>query len=408
MTDFSGRRWTREELTYCSNVHPGETLNQIGRVVTEQLAAVRRARGLSSMGTGLWLSAAGADELIRDDDARKNFGDLLAGSGIDLFTINGFPYGDFHSPSVKEKVYAPDWADQRRYGYTLKLARILAELLSDTQPFGSISTLPLGSAANWDDVRQATAVDALCRLAVELDELYRQTGRRIVICLEMEPGCVLERTEQVVDLFTEELPAAAARRAIEPQLVRRHIGVCFDVCHQAVMFENPVDALRRIHDARIAVGKIQLSSALEVTDPDSKEALAELAEYVEPRYLHQVQARTADDQIVATLDLPEALNTPVLPRNAVWRVHFHVPIQAGRLSAEHLRTTRPALEGIFDLLAELPDFCPHLEVETYTWQVLPEALRPRDDEELCRGIVRELEWVEFQMQRCDLLKPEHT
>jgi sugar phosphate isomerase/epimerase len=408
MTDASGARWRREDLTYCSNVHPGETLGQVCEVVGDQLAAVRRERSLSSMGTGLWLSAAGADELTRTDDAREAFGSSLADASIDLFTINGFPYGNFHSASVKEKVYVPDWADPRRYAYTLNLARILADFLPETQRYGSISTLPFGCAANWDDGKQAAAIDALCRIAVELDELLQRTGRRIVICLEMEPGCVLERTEQVIQLFAETLPAAAERCSIEPQLVRRHIGVCFDVCHQAVMFENPADALRRIYDAGITVGKIQLSSALEIADPQSPEALAELAEYDEPRYLHQVRGRTADGRIVATPDLPAALNSPGLPRDVRWRVHFHVPVQAGRLAAGHLQTTRPALEGVFDLLADLPELHPHLEVETYTWQVLPDALRPGNDAELHQGLVRELEWVEAQMQSRGLLSPGHS
>jgi len=403
MTASPVQRWQREQLGYCSNIHPGETLDEIRQVVRNHITAVRTQRGIESMMAGLWISAECADQLTRNTEDLKHFGELLADAGIEVSTLSGFPYGNFHTDVVKASVYEPDWSEMNRFSYTLKLAELLAELLPESSRFGTISTLPLGYADGWSEAQQNLSIATLVRLAQALEDLERETGRRIVVCLEMEPDCVLERTTRLLRLFNKELPAAAEETSVAPETIRRYIGVCFDVCHQAVMFENPAESLRKIHKAGIFIGKIQLSSALEVARPDTPEIIAALSEFDEPRYLHQVRARNANGDITAAADLGDALKDEQFGNEAIWRVHFHVPIQATELSIPRLRTTRRLIEDVLDVLTEKPELRPHLEVETYTWRELPDSLRADDDEALHAGLARELAWVERELMSRDLL-----
>ncbi len=183
---------------------------------------------------------------------------------------------------------------------------------------------------------------------------------------------------------------AASRIGIDQQTLHRHIGVCFDVCHQAVQFEDVQASLQRLQEANIAVGKIQLSSALTVSDPVA--ARAALGEFCEPRYLHQTRALTGNGSVEGIDDLPDAL-TGGLPDNSEWRVHFHLPLQTDTLEHSSLGTTRKDVEAVLDWLKQPASGLPHLEVETYTWHVLPEALRPTDNASLHRGIAAELDWA---------------
>ena len=395
--------WQRSELVYCSNVHPGESLKSICTLITEALAGVRSLRSLETMGSGLWLSNEVADQIVLDEASLNRFQKLLEDSGIELFTLNGFPFGGFHDTVVKERVYQPDWSRPERLDYTLKLAKILAHCLPEHYREGSISTLPLGFQPGWNEGAGRAALDALCTAAAELDVLRQQSGRSIRICLEMEPGCVLEHTAQVIDLFHNDLPAAASRQGIGEDLIRRHLGVCFDVCHQAVMFEDPMHSLECLAEQGISVGKIQISSALEMKHPGDIEVRKVVSDYMEPRYLHQVRTCLESDDLDAAMDLPDALESHTFSTQAPWRIHFHVPIQAPTLADGRLHTTRADIQRVLDFLMLRPDLKPHLEVETYTWQVLPEASRPRDDRELWQGISNELNWLEEQMQQRNLL-----
>jgi len=395
--------WRRAELTYCSNVHPGETLAEVRAVIAGAVAGVRRARSLERMDSGLWLSARAAGEL-QDGNARAAFRTFLLEHGLELFTLNGFPYGNFHSLAVKEQVYQPDWTDPRRLNYTRQLAILLADCLSEAQREGTISTVPLGYRPGWTAAQQQQALDALGQMVVFLGELRERTGRSIRVCLEMEPGCVLESTAEMLDLFGEELPASTRRQGIAWQQVERHLGVCFDVCHQAVLFEEPAESLRRLHRAGIPIGKIQLSSALEIACPSEASVRAALWEFAEPRYLHQVRT-VVQGELTGVMDLPQALASPGLPTASSWRVHFHVPVQATTLEPQGLGTTQAAIGQVLDLLAVQPDLHPHLEVETYTWQVLPHNLRPADDAQLLRGLAGELAWVEAGLGQRGLLQP---
>ncbi len=399
-------RWSPGELAYCSNVHAGETLDEVLTAVARHVRGVRRARGLDAMSSGLWLGADAAHHLTSVPGAIGTFRQRLRLSGIRLVTVNGFPYGAFHGEGVKAEVYRPDWSDERRAEYTARLARILAAALPGDRTTGTISTLPIGDADALSDGDVDVAARTLCRFARWLSELESDTGKTIVLCLEMEPGCVLEDTATCIRFFTDVLPATAEQAGVPADLVARHVGVCYDVCHQAVMFEDAFASLTALHEAGIRIGKIQLSSAVEVPYPDRPSCLNAIAAFNEPTYLHQVRKET-DGGLEGRRDLPDALATDNgLGKDSPWRVHFHVPLQVRTLAADRLSTTRGAIHGVLDFLAANEDVTPHLEVETYTWHVLPRNLRPRTPYDLHAGLAGELNWIQTHMMARGLLPGE--
>jgi sugar phosphate isomerase/epimerase len=333
----------------------------------------------------LWLSRAALTELRAEGLDRLR--DALADEGLFAFTLNGFPYGNFQAEVVKRRVYHPDCGTDERRTYLRELAEVLSALLPDDLEAGTISTLPLGHREEAGPDLETRALDQLCRLALELAELRDRTGKSIRVCLEPEPGCLIETTPEALRFFTEALPEAARRHGLAEPVWQEHLGLCFDACHQAVAFEDAAASLRALRAAGVVVGKAQLSSALVVHTPGSPEARRRLASFDEPRFLHQARAQRDDGGLAAVDDLPEAGR---LPDDRPWRVHFHLPVH--RALAGELGTTRDVLEAA---LAELRtwDRLPHLEVETYTWSVLPEAERPRGEAGLIDGIAEELRWV---------------
>lgn len=312
------------------------------------------------MGYGLWLSRRALDEC--DVDALRA---ALDRAGLFVFTMNGFPYGDFHGERVKHAVYTPDWADPRRLDYSLGLAEVLAALLPEGVA-GTISTLPIGYRAMTEAQRSA-AVAMLGRAVAGLAELRERTGRGIRLCLEPEPGCVLETATDAVALF-EGIEASD------------HLGLCYDTCHQAVVFEDASASVGALLDAGVAIGKVQLSSALVAPTASARAALMR---FDEPRFLHQVRTAGGD----GVDDLGDAHELP----DTEWRVHFHVPIHRQRFG--ELGTTRAFLEAaVVALKARGAQPC--FEVETYTWTVLPEAERPSGDRGLIEGIAAELAFAQ--------------
>lgn len=396
--------WSGSQFAYCSNVHPGETLTEIESNIVRYIAPVRQRRGLESMSTALWLGAEAAAQLVRKPDALRTFRQILDERGLYLQTLNGFPYGGFHRARVKERVYQPDWSTPERLDYTTNLASILAACLPPDETAGSISTLPLGFAPGWTLERQQGAFDKLLALAVALAALEASTGKHIRVCLEMEPGCVLERTAQCVELFTTWLPARAQEKGVDADLVHKYLGLCYDVCHQAVMMEDINASLESIVAGGIAIGKIQISNALTVSDVATPATRRWLDQFAEEKYLHQVCTRAANGDRVFRLDLAEALADTDYPVQNEWNIHFHVPVHCETLYLDNIRTTHEANEEMFAFLSRHPQCRPHIEVETYTWNVLPGAARPRDDDGLIDCLTRELRWLEAQMERHSLLR----
>jgi len=393
--------WCRSELTYCTNVHPGENLQQVHEVISGPLSSVRQNRGLASMGGGLWLSNPTSRNLSSEKDLGA-FAERLHQNGINLFTLNGFPTQGFHAQRVKQAVYRPDWSEPERLDYTLRLAHILAALLTQDVTEGTISSVPLGFAPDWGQARNTLARDALCQCLIELDKIHQQAGRRIRLCLEMEPGCVLESTSELISFFTSELAEHLLDKALNPELINQYLGICFDVCHQAVMFEDCYDSLNRITDAGINIGKIQISSALELKTPDDTDARNCLSEFIEDKYLHQSRCIDNSERLLKVMDLDQAFTD--FPKNRAWRTHFHVPIQAETLISDGLGTTQQEICRTLDFLRDNPGLHPHLEVETYTWTALPEEIRPKDNSMIIDGLTAELQWLESQMQSRNLLR----
>ncbi|MFJ1608009.1 metabolite traffic protein EboE [Streptomyces sp. NPDC088253] len=361
-------------LAYCTNVHPAETLDGVLDQLRDHCEPVRRRLGRDRLGIGLWLARDAAHALVTDPAALRGLRTALERRGLEVVTLNGFPYEGFGAEEVKYRVYQPDWADPERLAHTTDLARVLAQLLPDDVTEGSISTLPLGWRTAYDQERATAAHSALTTLAERLDALHELTGRSLRIGLEPEPGCTVETT----------------RDALAPLTAIGHdrIGICVDTCHLATSFEDPHTALDALTQARVPIVKSQLSAALHAEHPHLPEVRAALAAFDEPRFLHQTRTLTAAG-LRGTDDLGEALAGDALPDASPWRAHFHVPLHAA--PAAPLTSTLPVLRAALTRLVGGPHpLTHHLEVETYTWQALPPELRPRARAQLADGIAAEL------------------
>jgi sugar phosphate isomerase/epimerase len=371
-------------LSYCTNVHPGRTLAEIEHGLDQYTVPMAAGYG-APLAAGLWLAAPVVKELLETDPECRRFSESLARRGLTCHTLNAFPYGDFHSPRVKENVYKPSWAERSRFDFSVGAARILAQLLP-AKVEGSISTVPLGFPGidSFPEFLGDCAENILAMAAV-LHRIEEESGRTIRLGIEPEPCCWLDETPSAIEFFKNRLwPRAAEWNVLDA--VKKHIGLCLDVCHQAVAFEDMQQIVSEIDGAGIRINKIHITCAIELEKPGSNdEGRRALANYVEPRYLHQTKARLADDRVLTALDLDQALTDPrqeFLSANR-WRVHFHVPVDAELLGP--LKTTRTELREALQAVKGL-SYAPHLEVETYTWEVLPDSQAV----DLVDGLTREL------------------
>ncbi|WP_437799042.1 metabolite traffic protein EboE [Sorangium sp. So ce693] len=421
-------------LTYCTNIHAGETWSEVKQSLETHLLAIwsratggeegalrgQGGRGADGVGpsarrrcgVGLRLSARAAAELAEPAELDA-FRDFLERNGLYVFTLNGFPYGRFHGAAVKERVYLPDWLDEERLAYSNLLATLLAELLPANEGLmGSVSTVP---GAFRPRVRTPGDAAAMARRLVEhaahLVEIRRRTGKHIALALEPEPCCFLETTPEAIGFFTDHVFAPERARELSAlagmslpdaeEALRSHLGLCFDACHMAVEFEDAPASLAALRAAGIGVHKVQLSAGLRARVAEREPAtMARLRAYAEDVvYLHQVvERREGGGELVRYLDLPEALASlegakaaPPGAQPEEWRVHFHVPIF--RELEGTLATTQPELATLLSHLRDSPA-TQHLEVETYTWDVLPEDQRRGG---LVEAVARELRWVEERM-----------
>ncbi|MER6325198.1 metabolite traffic protein EboE [Streptomyces coelicoflavus] len=363
-------------LAYCTNVHPAETLDGVLAQLRDHCEPVRKRLGRDRLGIGLWLARDAAHALGTDPAALRGLRTELDRRGLEVVTLNGFPYQGFGAEEVKYRVYKPDWADPERLEHTTSLARLLAGLLPDDVTDGTISTLPLAWRTAYDEPRADRARAALVTLAERLDALEELTGRSIRVGLEPEPGCVVETTHDAIAPLTA--------------IGHDRIGVCVDTCHLATSFEDPDTALDALTAARVPVVKSQLSAALHAEHPADPAVRDALAAFAEPRFLHQTRTTTPSGGRQGTDDLDEALaDGGPLPPTAPWRAHFHVPLHAA--PAAPLTSTLPVLKAALTRLVGGPHpLTRHLEVETYTWQALPPELRPRARAQLTDGIAAEL------------------
>jgi len=370
-------------LAYCTNIHRGDDWPETMASLEKYTLAVKeRVSPDRPYAIGLRLSDLASRQLSEPREL-DGFRRWLEQHQCYVFTINGFPFGQFHGVKVKEQVYRPDWTHPDRLAYTNRLFDLLAQLVPEGVE-GSVSTLP-GSFKEFitTDEQKTRIREHLWRCIDHMEECSVRHNRRLHLGVEPEPLGQFETSAETVRFFRE----MEAHRPGDQRL-RTFLGVNYDTCHLAVEYEEPADVVAVLQKEGIRISKIHLSSALQIVpDEASREWLLRFAD---DTYLHQVIVRTADGTLRRDKDLDVALAQP--PRDDEWRIHFHVPLHATMLA--HGQTTMPHLLELFDLLARQPGLCGHLEMETYTWEVLPEELRAKS---VVEQLVREYEWCLGQL-----------
>jgi hypothetical protein len=388
-------------LTYCTNIHPGNGWPEVFANLRRHAPELKqRLSPQAPFGLGLRLSSMESRQLLVGDNLPR-LRSYLDGAGLYVFTLNGFPYGSFHRGRIKAAVFSPDWRDRERAAYTLRLVHILKHLLPEGVD-GGISTVPL-SYKPW--MQRADGSDwtrvlwHLIQLTAVLVRIHEEEGKLIHLDLEPEPGGLIENSDEAVAFFEQRLLAQGAAwlaralsvsRAQAAAYLLEHMRLCWDTCHLAVAFEEPAMTLTRLMAAGIKIGKVQISSALKVELGEGRAVRARLARQLQPfaesTYLHQVKERREDGAMGSYADLPEALCRIEDPSAQEWRVHFHVPLFVGGYRG--FRSTQEEAYRTLQLLKE-GNFSHHLEIETYTWDVLPAPLK-RD---VTDSIEREYRWV---------------
>ena len=393
-------------LSYCSNIHPGESWKATFENLRMYIPQIRENLQFEGpFGIGLRLSHEASLELETEGQLRE-FQAWLESANAYVFTLNGFPYADFHRTVVKDQVHAPDWSTAERREYTLRSFRILSQLLPEGVD-GGISTSPISyrywqkSESDRQQVMQA-ATENLMEVVADLAQIESDSGKFLHLDIEPEPDGILENSDEMIWLFQEWLipigvKILSAKMKISDsqaeKLIYRHVQVCYDVCHFAIVYEKPSETFAKFKKAGIRVGKIQLSAALKVNLNQDRGLLrSKLLAFAESTYLHQVVGRKSDGEIASYADLPNALDYLQSAHEEEWRIHFHVPVYNSKY--EDFESTNAVISEVLEFLKNHPETCNHLEVETYTWEVLP----PSERLPLAETISRELAWVIPQLK----------
>ncbi len=376
-------------LAYCTNIHRGENWEQTFDSLQRYTLAVRdRAANGKRFAIGLRLSELAARELA-ERSTLETFRDWLDGNNTYIFTINGFPYGRFHGGRVKEQVYAPDWTSRERLEYTNLLFDLLVELVPAGIE-GSVSTLP-GSFKEFirKESQRKRIRENLWRCVDHIAALREKSGKILHLGLEPEPLGLFETSRETVEF----LEGMKAERPGHEAVLAECLGVNYDTCHLAVEYEEPKDAVARFRRHGIKISKIHISSALRVhADTQTREALRQ---FTEDTYLHQVVSRSAEGELRRWKDLDLALAKS--PAEEEWRIHFHIPLHF--VPTRLFQTTTDHIDGLFAELEADPSLCTHLEMETYTWEVLPPEMRSDD---VVDQLVKEYAWCEDRLRRFHL------
>jgi sugar phosphate isomerase/epimerase len=388
-------------LTYSTLVHPGDTWEEMWASLVTYVPKVKaRVAPRVPFGVSLRLSARSAETLARDRTERDKLKKFLADNDMYLYTVNAFPYGPFKNQVVKEQVYEPDWRSEERTRYTTNVADVLADVVPEgISP--SIQSAPLGfkPRVTGADV-VASYTQHVLRVAAHLVGLASRTGRVVTLALEPEPYCFLETTDETVAYFRDHLYTGASAAALAKLAgipiseahvaLRKHLGVVFDICHQAVVYENIAESLQKLVDAGIPIFKLQEAAAMRVPQVTQKIVDA-LARYAKTIYLTQTVEKK-DGKLTRFLNLEDAFKAwQTNPGPREWRTHFHVPVFLDSLG--EFETTRFAIEDALRFHKANP-LSRQLEIETYTWDVLPEHLKTGD---IVDYVTRELEWVRGQL-----------
>ena len=390
-------------LTYCTNIHAGESWQDHFAALKNNFPAIKeKISPNGAMGMGLRLSNEASIELIRKENLSE-FKKWLKDQDAYVFTMNGFPYGGFHRTIVKDQVHTPDWTTEERVEYSLRLFHILTALIPEGMD-GGVSTSPL-SYRLWFATQEQTskardiATKNIIRVIESLIQIHQSTGKLLHLDIEPEPHGLLETGNEFIEWFENDLlptgiPVIKSKLNVSGRkaedLIKEHLRLCYDVCHFAIGYEPHQSVISDIERRGIKIGKIQISAALKAKMSASESARKSVGQnfekFNEPVYLHQVVAKTRDGKLLRYPDLPEALRDKDNPSVNEWRAHFHVPIFAEKFDL--LSSTQDEITEVLSLQKKEP-FTNHLEIETYTWEVLPQGLRlPLQD-----SIIRELEWV---------------
>jgi hypothetical protein len=371
-------------LAYCTNIHRGESWAETFASLNEHTLAVReRVCPDKPYAIGLRLSNRAALELS-EAGTLLQFQRWLEQKDCYVFTINGFPFGQFHGTRVKEQVYSPDWTSPERLAYTNRLFDLLAQLVPAGVE-GSVSTLPGSFKEFISTPEQERAIRSnIWRCVEHVEKLSARAGKKLHLGVEPEPLGWFENSAETVRFFGqmgEEHPGDSR--------LKEYLGVNYDTCHFAIEFEEPRPAIAALQREGIKISKLHLSSALKARPTTTaRQALAAFADDI---YLHQVVVRTREGRRLIYRDLGPALESQAAienPETSEWRIHFHVPLHSP--AADWHQNTSDHVEGVLDLLKENPGLCSHLEMETYTWEVLPKALKNRT---VVEQLVAEYDWT---------------
>ncbi len=378
-------------LAYCTNIHRGETWEQTFGTLKQFTLGVRdRVAKGKPYAIGLRLGNQASLEL--SEPARlTEFRKWLDAENCYVFTINGFPYGSFHGTRVKEQVYAPDWTADERVVYTNRLFDLLAQIVPEGVE-GSVSTVPCSFKEFITNESQVAAMRRnLWRTVEHIAKVSERTGKKLHLGLEPEPLCYLETSEEMVQFYNQ-------MRDERPQDARlgEHLGVNYDNCHLAIEYEEPKDVIARFQANGVKISKLHFSSALKVRP--TTQVREALKSFVDTVYFHQVIERDAHGNIKRYKDLDVALDEfaareartqkPETGNGLEWRIHFHIPLHSEPTAI--YESTSDHIQGVLDILAKNPSLCPHIEMETYTWEVMPDAMKKRN---VVDQLVKEYEWT---------------
>ncbi len=407
-------QWSSEEhslnLTYCLNVHPSFTLDQIKSSIERYTLPLKeRVAPDQKLGLGLRFSLPTVDDLRKNEKKFNEFVSFLHENDLYVFTLNAFPAGEFQNSSVKEDVYRPTWLEEDRVRFTKWAGEILSRLLPEDIQTGTVSTLP-GTFREWGN-SEATwehVMGNMLRVVYQYKKLEEETGKRIVMCIEPEPFCTFERTRDIVTFFEEYLFQKGVEQYREAfgfsaeesrNMIRRHTGVCIDTSHLAVCYDDITEAIDRFRDLDITVGKVQISCAPVLLSPDAKpEGRRTFLDMDETQFLHQTFGRDGNGQLHSVKDL-SALKGDRLEEwktFSEWRTHFHVPVFLEKFGDIH--TTQEVLVQAVDYSFK-NNLCSHFEIETYSWNVLPISTRKSlNITNLVDVLENEFNWVEDRLR----------
>ena len=395
-------------LSYCTNIHAGETWEEIFNSLKQYTLNVKNHIAPNTpFGIGLRLSQISTKTLLADDNL-LHFKTWLDSNQLYVFTVNGFPYGSFHDTIIKDQVHTPDWTTDERISYTKDLMKILSYLLPEHID-GSVSTSPL-SYKHWfkneehaNNAKQKTC-ESLIEIVLQLIDIKKTSGKLLHLDLEPEPDGFLENTKEVIDFYTNYLfkngvniieNKLACTPAQAKKHIQDHLQICYDVCHFALAYEKPEFVITSLQNEGIKIGKVQISAAIQCKKSGSvsiKEQQSCLRQFDEPTYLHQSVIKLNDDSLVHFSDLAEGITYMNHANFKEIRTHFHVPIFVSKFQV--LESTQNDIIDALNLWKS-KKYSDHLEVETYTWSILPEYLQT----DITSSITRELNWVVDQLSK---------